>query len=214
MSAEELAALEDWLHSAAFKGAHLEIGTAAGGTLCFMMKLYPDESRPRFSVVDTMAYFQDQREIVNRNLTENGLDPAAVDFRIQTSAAAFEAAERAGDRFDFILIDASHKIRHVMQDLRWLRLLNAGGIACFHDYKPAFRGVMKPIDRLLRRHPNYSRLGPAGSLLGIRKDSESARAEVNAADRLWSLLYSPLLQWELSLRKRLNRAPKPDSNTP
>ncbi len=118
MTDKELSALASWIPDADLKGGRLEIGTAAGGTLCFMMKLYPDEARPRFSVVDTMAYFPDQEGIVKRNLADNGLNADEVDFRIRSSDAAFAEAEAAGDRFDFILVDASHKIRYVMDDLR------------------------------------------------------------------------------------------------
>lgn len=60
MTDEELSGLEGWLQTAGLTGVHLEIGTAAGGSLCFMMNLYSDADRPRFSVIDTMSYFKDQ----------------------------------------------------------------------------------------------------------------------------------------------------------
>ncbi len=202
MTDEELSGLESWIRAAKLGGAHLEIGTAAGGTLCYMMKLYPEDARPRFSVVDTMSYFQDQFDIVKRNLTDKGLEPEAVDFRVTSSDAAFAAAEAAGERFDFMLIDASHKIRHVMNDLRWLRLLNPGGLACFHDYAPRFKGVRWPIDRVLRRNPHFTRVGLAGTLLCVRREREGARLEVTGGDRFWAQLCSPILQWDLSLQKR------------
>lgn len=205
MTAEELAGLKSWLHSTARKGAHLEIGTAAGGTLCFMMKSFPDSDRPRFSVVDTMSYFVNQFDVVKRSLADHGLDADQVDFRVMSSAEAFARAEADRERFDFMLVDASHKICHVMNDLRWMRLMNVGGIACFHDYAPYFKGVLWPIDRFLRRNPHFVRVGQAGSLLCIRKEREAATPEVTVSDRLWALLRSPLLQWGLSLRKRRNR---------
>lgn len=205
MTDVELAALREWLAGARLAGRHLEIGTAAGGTLCFMMGCYPAGQRPPFAVVDTMSYFADQLGTVRRNLANHGLAGDAVDFRIMRSEAAFQAAEAAGERFAFILIDASHKVRHVMADLCWLRLLEVGGLACFHDYGVAFKGVTWPVDRLLRRHPHFARVGQADSLLAIRRTGESPRREVDWADRLWALAWSPLLQWELSLRKRAAR---------
>ncbi|MGB0579779.1 MAG: class I SAM-dependent methyltransferase [Limisphaerales bacterium] len=210
MTAEELAGLESWIRDAELTGNHLEIGTAAGGTLCFLMTRYAEDARPHFSVVDTMSYFRDQLDTVKRNLVDHGLDPARVDFRVSNSDDAFTAAAARKDRFDFMLVDASHKIRYVMRDLRWLRLLAAGGIACFHDYAPAFKGVRWPIDRFLRRNPHFEKVGLAGSLLCVRKTSESSGSEVTALDRLWASLCSPLLQWELSWRKRLNRRSNAD----
>jgi len=211
MTDKELSALKAWIQDAELQGGRLEIGTAAGGTLCFLMKLHPDDSRPRFSVVDTMAYFPDQEAIVKRNLADNGLNADEVDFRIRSSDAAFAEAEAAGDRFDFILVDASHKIRYVMDDLRWMRLLNVGGIACFHDYAPRFKGVRWPIDRFLRRNPHFTRVGQADSLLCLRKERDGGASEVTMMDRLWARLCSPILQWDLSLQKRRARKAGKDS---
>jgi predicted O-methyltransferase YrrM len=205
MTDEELSALREWMRSARLKGRHLEIGTAAGGTLCFMMTCYKDGSRPPFSVVDTMSYFEDQFDTVRKNLANNGLNAEDVDFRVMSSDRAFARAEAQGERFAFMLVDASHKIRHVMADLRWMRLLKVGGLACFHDYGTEFKGVTWPVDRFLRHNPHFSRVGRAGRLLCIRREIEARRPEVGAADRLWALAWSPVLQWELSFRKRVNR---------
>ncbi len=211
MTDTELSALKSWVQEAGLGGPHLEIGTAAGGTLCFLMGLYSDGLRPPFSVVDTMAYFPDQQGIVNRNLADNGLRADEVDFRTKSSDAAFAEAEQANDRFDFILVDASHKIRYVMDDLRWMRLLNVGGIACFHDYAPRFKGVRWPIDRFLRRNPHFTRVGQADSLLCLRKERAGDGSEVSLGDRLWARVCSPILQWDLSLQKR--RARKAETTT-
>ena len=203
MTDEELSGMQAWLQSGLQLGRYLEIGTAAGGTLCFMMNCFEADARPAFAVVDTMDYFDCQSDIVKRNLSQNGLDSRQVDFRVMSSDAAFARAEVEGERFDFILVDASHKIRHVMADLRWLRLLNVGGLACFHDYTARFKGVRWPIDRFLHRNPQFSRVGLSGSLLCIRRDTTSARPEVTSCDRIWALLWSPILQLDLSLQKRL-----------
>ena len=204
MTGEELSGLREWSQSANLIGRHLEIGTAAGGTLCFMMDCFEANARPEFAVVDTMGYFDGQLDIVKRNLSQNGLDSRQVDFRVMSSDAAFARAEAEGERFDFILVDASHKIRHVMADLRWLCLLNVGGLACFHDYTARFKGVRWPIDRFLHRNPQFSRVGLSGSLLCIRRDTTSAQPEVTSCDRVWALLWSPILQLDLSLQKRFN----------
>lgn len=205
MSPAELSALGEWLRHAGLQGRHLEVGTAAGGTLCFMLECYAPDSRPLFSVVDTMSYFVDQLGIVKENLRAHGIAPEAVDFRVARSGEAFDRAAATGERFSFILVDASHNMRHVMDDLRWLRLLEVGGLACFHDYGTIFKGVTWPLDRVLRANPHFTIVGRAGSLLAVRRERDSDRREVSALDRLWALAWSPVLQWERSLRKRLGR---------
>lgn len=203
MAPEELACLTALLRRLQFSGLHLEIGTAAGGTLCEMLKCFPPDRLPPWVVVDPMGYFPDQLEIVRGNLRDHGLSPAAVDFRIATSAAAFQQAAAAGESYDFMLIDGAHKIRYVMQDLRWTRLLAVGGRVCFHDYAPRCPGVMRAVDQFLAGHDNYRRGTLAGSLLVLEKTAVSATPEVGWPDLLWANLWSPWLQLQASLRKRL-----------
>ena len=90
-------------------------------------------------------------------------------------------------------------------DLRWLRLLNVGGLACFHDYSPKFKGVQWPVDRFLKRNGHFSRQGLAGSLLCIRRDAESSRAEVTGSDRVWALWWAVFFQLGASVSKRTTR---------
>ena len=201
---EELSCLKSWIQMVPQNGKYMEIGTAAGGTLCFMLQCLADQSCPRFVVVDTMQYFGDQRNIVEKNLANLGLDAGKVDFRVMPSVEAFIRAESEAERFDFILVDASHKIRYVMSDLRWLRLLNVGGLACFHDYAPRFKGVRWPVDRFLQNYPHFQNIGLKGSLLCLRREGESSRREVTWVDRVWALMLSPILQLDLSLQKRKN----------
>ena len=128
--------------------------------------------------------------MVTRTLADHGIDPSTVEFRVGDSRMCFREASRAGDAFDFILIDASHRIRNVTADLRWTRLLRAGGIVCVHDYATAFPGVQRSVDRFLDRHPNYRRLEQVGSLLALRKTAASPRPEVSIVDRAWAILWS------------------------
>jgi predicted O-methyltransferase YrrM len=174
-------------------GAHLEIGTAAGGTLCRMMKCFSDETRPPFVVVDRMTYFPDQQQTVIENLKRNGLSANQVDFRTTTSSTAFRRANRRKESFDFMLIDASHKILAVMADLRWTRLLNVGGVVCFHDYSDKFPGVKLAVDRFLKHHPNYEPVGLVESLLALRKAAPCPSKEVSLFDSVYSvMMYLPL----------------------
>jgi predicted O-methyltransferase YrrM len=193
LTVEERKLLLGLLKRENFCGPHLEVGTAAGGTLCQMMLCFNDDQRPQFVAVDRMTYFPDQLAIVQRNLKQRGLDPDQVDFRVTTSAQAFQDAASKRESFDFILIDASHKILGVMADLRWSRLLSAGGILCLHDYSPRFPGVRLPVDRFLAQHTNYSILEQAGTLLALRKSESSRHPEVTALDRAYSMMwYLPL----------------------
>ena len=205
LSASELDCIRRHLSKPGFDGPCLEVGTAAGGTLCQMMACFTDANRPRFIVVDNLRYFQDQLESVRRNLRQHQLDPAVVDFRECTSAEAFPQAEGANERFGFILIDACHKIRHVTEDLRWARLLRVGGVMCLHDYGGHLRGVTFAVDRFLRRNPNYHRVELEGCLLVLRKTAASATPEITAGDHLWAALLAPWLQLQASIAKRWRR---------
>jgi predicted O-methyltransferase YrrM len=57
----------------------------------------------------------------------------------------------AGERFDFIFIDADHNYEPVKADiLGCLKLLSPGGIISGHDYN--WDGVKKAVDELLPKH--------------------------------------------------------------
>ena len=186
--------------------AHLEVGTAAGGTLCVMMNSFSDDERPEFVVVDRMSYFDNQEASIRQNLQNNGLDPEEVCFHKTTSSQAFKDCTAAKRTFDFVLVDASHKIMAVTADLRWSRMLNPGGIICFHDYAERFPGVQMPVDRFLERQPNYQRIGLTGTLLALRKTAESQRPEVSTSDRIHSMLMHIPLEIERKRAKNQRKA--------
>ncbi len=207
MSPNEIAFLTSLIRKHAFTGKHLEIGTAAGGTLCLMIKA-ASKTQPLFVAVDPMTYFQDQANVVRKNLKNNGIDPASVDIRETRSNLALRAAERKGETFDLILIDAAHKIKYVMQDLRWARLLNPNGILLLHDYHPQTKDVVLPVNRFLKRYKSYQIIGRADSLLAIQKKSKSKKKEVSSTDYLYSWLMAPVMEWRRSWLKRLRKMKK------
>lgn len=201
----ELSLLIDTLRQLKPDGPHLEIGTAAGGSLREMMRVYSAAERPRFVVVDPFSYFADQRATVERNLQAHGLDPGSVEFRVGESAALLPAALAANDRFAFIFIDGNHKARYVIQDLAWTRMLTVGGLVALHDHKPKFRGVMWATARFLRHNPHFERVAQADSLVILRKTRAAERPEVSAADITVAAIVQPLLRVRHSLEKRLAR---------
>jgi predicted O-methyltransferase YrrM len=205
VSDAELAALKALLGSARLAGAHLEVGTAAGGTLKELMLCYAPP-RPPFIVVDSFRYFPNQKDIVANNLRGAGIDPAAVDMRATDSAAALAAADARGEQFDFIFIDANHDARHVIADLRWARLLKPGGYLCLHDYGPKFPGVTWATDRFLKNNRNYRRVSLTDSLVVIQKSDNGQGEEVGAGDILLGRVLTLLHKFRRSIRKRLNRA--------
>jgi predicted O-methyltransferase YrrM len=204
LSVGELAALTGLLGSAGLKGAHLEIGTAAGGTLKELMLCYAPP-RPRFVVVDPFTYFPDQRAIVENNLRAAGIDPVDADFRRSLSEPALAAASEANERFDFIFIDANHDARHVIRDLRWARLLSPGGFLCLHDYSAKFPGVVWAVDRFLAKNSNYRRVAVHDSLIVIEKRTDTRIEEVSLRDTLLGDFLSQLHRLRRSARKRLSR---------
>jgi len=205
LSDEELRCLTEVLQKRRLSGNHLEIGTAAGGTLARMMNCYDEHTRPHFVVVDTMTYFEGQFEIVRRNLSEHGLNPDSVEFHTARSFDVFKQAEKAGERYEFIFIDGAHGCRYVMQDLSWSRLLRRGGVLCMHDYAPKTRGVIVAANRFLKKYKNYEKIALAGSLLVIRKSDESPEPEVTLGDHIYATMMSLWLQLRNSIEKRINR---------
>lgn len=201
----ELEALRGLLGSAQLRGTHLEVGTAAGGTLRELLLCYAPP-RPRFVVVDSFRYFPRQKEIVADNLRGAGIDLADVDMRAIDSESALAAATAAGEQFDFILIDANHQARHVISDLRWARLLRPGGYLCLHDYGPKFPGVIWAADRFLANNPNYRRVSLTGSLVVIQKSEMSARDEVGSRDLALGRILTLVHKFRHSVKKRLGRA--------
>ena len=71
------------LRDEALAGPHLELGTAAGGTLCTTLGSLPEDRS--FVVVDPLKYFAGQREAVETNLERSGIDRRRVDRRVASS---------------------------------------------------------------------------------------------------------------------------------
>ena len=205
VSRGELAALVAILRARRLSGAHLEIGTAAGGTLKELMRCYSDRQRPRFVVVDPMTYFPDQLSIVRRNLASAGLDADTVDFRRGKSWPQFQASERANESYSFIFVDGSHKIHHVTEDLAWARLLEPGGLICFHDYSPQFEGVVQAVDRFLARYRNYRMVEKVETLLIVEKTGASTEREIGFIERMRAKCVNLVHQLRASRRKRQSR---------
>jgi predicted O-methyltransferase YrrM len=205
ISARELTRLTSLLRTERFSGWHLEIGTAAGGTLKEMMLCYPTGRRPRFVVVDPMTYFPNQLSIVCRNLSSAGIAADEVEFRISKSWPALREAERANETYSFIFVDGSHKINHVTEDLAWTRLLEPGGLISVHDYEPNFKGVMAAVDRFIAQHPNYQVVDREERLIVMRKTSVSPRREISEWDLLRARLINVYHQFETACRKRVAR---------
>ena len=176
MTGGELHALKSIIQTKAFKGKHLEIGAAAGGTLCKMMEAATHS--PPFVVIDTMKYFSNQRQTVINNLKQNGLSPENVDIREVTSADAWQESQSQRETFDFILVDGAHKFRYVIQDLRWAGLLRSGGILALHDYSSRLEGVQFAADLFLRRNRSFRKNSLTDTLLLIEEKDSVTGQEV------------------------------------
>lgn len=200
----ELECLKTLLRDNTLAGKHLEIGTAAGGTLWEMMSVYPDATRPQFVVIDPMTYFEDQYGKVCRNLSSHGLDPASVDFRRMTSIEALGEAVARDERFDFIFIDGNHKLKYVTADLQWAALLNPGGLLLMHDYHPNYIDVVIAAKRFLARNGNYRVEKAVETLLVVRKLEASKRREVTELQKAVAAVQTVYLQLRRSVLKRLS----------
>lgn len=205
MRPHELECLLETIQSSDLKGRFLEIGTAAGGTLVRLMQVFENGARPQFVVLDPMRYFTDQLAAVKRNLTQNGLPPDSVEFKIGQTKDELPRAMAAGETYDFIFIDGNHKIGYVTRDLGWAGLLNVGGLLCLHDYDSGKRGVQISANRFKKRHRNYEMVAHVGSLLILRKTAPSRGPEISGSDHFLASIIAPFLQLEISMNKRLRR---------
>lgn len=203
LAPDEMRFLLSCVHEQQLNGKHLEIGTAAGGTLKRLMLSYPEDSRPSFVSVDTMTYYNDQYQVIRRNLLGAGLNPDVVDFRQMRSTDALRLAKSSDEKFSFIFIDASHKISHVTEDIGWAKLLMPGGILCFHDYSAVHPGVVSAVNRFRTKCPEYSVLGQSGSLIVFRKLRRALCNEVGAVDLMRAYFLAFAAQTAGSLLKRV-----------
>ena len=202
----ERAAMTQALAGARFTGAHLELGTAAGGTLKELMGLYPDAAtRPPFHVIDPMTYFPDQMSKVRQNLTGAGIDPDSVRFHIGTVADFLPVARAEGLRFDFVFIDGDHRHRPVLADLALAEFVTPGGLIALHDNCPKFPGVGWAIDRFLARNPGYERVTQAETLTLLRKTPAAGPGRITPTDMAEAAVTQVLSRWRRSIRKRLVR---------
>jgi len=184
-------------------GRIVEVGTAAGGTMVKLLQSLPLEAHSRVSVVDTFEYFPDHLKIWQENLRQNGFDPVAIELLRGSSMDGYRAVAGRGDRLAFVLVDAGHKLKDVIRDVQWLSLLEVGGVGAFHDYSGRFPGVMLAVDTFLARNPEFEREELEGTLMFVRKKSETDRKVMPKWVICWMTVRSLLMQWEKSLRKRL-----------
>jgi predicted O-methyltransferase YrrM len=184
------------------RGAHLEIGTAAGATLVDMMTAFAAGSRPRFVVVDPLTYFENQRASIETNLRAAGVEPAEVDLRVGLSWPTYREARKRDERYAFQFIDGNHEPKYVMRDLSWTSLLMVGGCVCLHDHVAEYPGVRIAVRWFLRRNPNFEVVGQVDSLVVLRKTREGRRITVSALQRWSADVLGVAMQWRRSLRKR------------
>lgn len=194
------------LNELSLTGTHLEIGTAAGGTLCEIYNFYKSAGReiPNFWVVDPMKYFPNQIDIVKKNLISKGVDLSKIRFLQNISSVALKKAFSECPEFDFILIDGSHKRKYVTQDLIWTRFLKKGGILCAHDYSMQFPGVTKSIDLFLKKYENYKQILITESLVIIKKENTSENYEITYMMVLRAAIYGFFHQLFKSIKKRVS----------
>lgn len=194
------------LQGSGFSGKHIEIGTAAGGTLKELINSYPDkEERPAFCVIDPLTYYDDQFEKITWNLVSAGIDPDSVSFWKGTTADFLKRERVDGTSFDFIFIDGDHRHVPVMIDLQWADLVRPGGVIALHDHSDKFPGVIWSVAHFLKRNPNFSLVEKVDTLILLRKDAASSVRAVTGASIFAARLAQYLFKFKRSLRKRLGR---------
>jgi len=204
LSPNALSCLLMELETRKLSGAHLEIGTAAGGTLKAILELYAKMGHEfsNFFVIDPMTYFPNQYDVVVNNLRDS-IDIAKVEFIQMKSGDAYRSKARdVIDDLDFILVDGSHKIKYVAQDIRWAEKLNVGGLLCFDDYQANFPGVDYVVDQIVLPLGIFETIFLEDRLLVLRKVRTSSRM-IGPLQLMVCNFLHPVFQLYSSLRNRL-----------
>ncbi len=209
LTANELTLLKEKILESDHKGRILEIGTAAGGTFVEMFNTLK-ESQPeiapnKFVVIDTFEYFTDHLGIWKSNLEKNSINPDEIDIRKGDSYKIFKQTQNEKSDYSFILVDASHLLKNMIRDIRWLERLKVGGIAAFHDYSTNFPGVQIAVNVLLKNNSNYKKVNLVESLLVIEKTAETTSREISCCQIFLYTVLSKLLDLKRSAKKRLKK---------
>ena len=202
----EIEALKQAINVAPSDGCALELGTAAGGTLKELINFSNSVGkRYNFHVIDPMTYYRDQLQKVKDNLKSAGINPEDVEFFIGTSEGFMKSNYFQDLSFSFVFIDADHRAYPLMKDLRILRNLEEGGIACFHDYKEKFPGVMWSLDHFLNKNSNYEYISKEKSLVTIKKIKKTNDTEVALSDLIGAKIFQYKHKYKRSINNRINK---------
>ena len=207
MTDAEVYSIKNAIKDSKLTGLHIEIGTAAGGTLCEILKCYQNELKvvpPQFIIIDPLTYFDDQYEKICLNLQNNGLSRNNITFEKNKSSVAFRNLSTHACEIEFILIDGNHKINHFVGDLRFSRYLKAGGLLLIHDYSNGFKGIHSATNNFLNRYTNYEVLSHVDCLIILRKKSISNSLEISPLNLLSAHFRNLMDQVLNSLRKRFS----------
>ncbi|EBA02613.1 hypothetical protein RB2150_00599 [Rhodobacterales bacterium HTCC2150] len=196
------------LKNSNFSAAHMEIGTAAGGTLKELIGCYPLGRAPQFIVIDPLSYFPDQLNKIKKNLISAEIDPESVDFWEGTTTDFVNANKSKNLELDFLFIDADHRHHPVLVDLGWAAKVSKGGYICFHDDRPKFPGVGWAIRRFLKKNSNYNYVSKTDSLVIVQKKTAAPNVNISKFD-----IYEGAIRWSFgrlleSLAKKWRRIAK------
>lgn len=202
-SASERACIAEAIKGLSVGGNFLEVGTAAGGTLKEIIQT-ADKAKldTMFYVLDPFTYYPDQLQKIYKNLSNSDIDPSRVQFWQGITDSHLPIALEQGLKFKFIFIDGDHKAYPVMNDLRWMELLEVDGVACFHDYCDKFPGVAWSLEYFLSRNEQFSNILEAETLRVIKRNGKEI-VTVNRVDLLKSKFMQVFLRLRRSIKKRL-----------
>ena len=89
-----------------------------------------------------------------------------------------------------------------MNDLRWMELLEIGGIACFHDYCDRFPGVAWSLEHFLSKNDQFSIISKAETIRVVKRNGKQITA-VTKFDLYKSKFMQVILRLRRSIKKRL-----------
>ena len=140
-------------------GATLEIGLAHGLSAAYILGAHKGEH----VAMDPFQRAFDDRGL--RNLEQLGLSDR-LRFHEDFSRSVLPKLLDAGDKFDFVFIDGSHRFDDVFLDFYYCdRLLKQGGYIAFHD--TWMRSTQTTLSFIRRNRTEYSRIKPCPRNLAV-----------------------------------------------
>ncbi len=184
--------LYDLAKKNAGRGAIVEIGSALGGSACFLSRASQQANGNKVYCVDLWPILTDEAAAKRTalwpsnnvlftagplfdkflaNVRENGVPDLIVPIRGKST----DVAQTWKQPIQLLFIDCGHDYEDIKADIRaWEPFVVKGGVIVFHDYGcQTYPGVAQAVDELITHSPRFSKLRRVHSLAWATKTAEA-----------------------------------------